>query len=226
MAPKKNTTTTGKENKKENKVEEKKVEEKPVEVEKKKKNRIKKPKVEEKKVEEKKVEEKKEEVKTDVAPEVKESEKKKKKRLKEKYTYQVNQEKLAELKEIQSSVRIGGKGSMRRKKKVVPKSQEESKIHNALKKIGSKEIDDVEEANFFMEDDSILHFQKPRCVGQVNANTMALFGTPQQKDLKDLFPGIITQLGPEDLGKLQNLSKGLKADTEDIPSVNTFEQTN
>jgi len=144
----------------------------------------------------------------------------------EKYTHKRNEAKVKELNEAALSVRIGGKGSMRRKKKVIPKSQDEAKIQTVLKKISSKEIDDVEEANFFMEDNSILNFKKPKIVAQVNSNTVAVFGTPVKKELRELFPDILSQMGPEDaqfLGNLQGNKEETGKKQDDIPEMKILE---
>ncbi len=69
--------------------------------------------------------------------------------------------KLAKLKE---QVRIGGKGSVRRKHKAQHKvaGGDEKKVQATLKRLGVQQIPNIEEVNFFKDDSSILHFSQPK----------------------------------------------------------------
>ncbi len=73
----------------------------------------------------------------------------------------MNPEKLAKL---QESVRIGGKGTPRRKVKKVVKSAaaDDKKLTAALKKFNLQPIGGIEEVNFFKNDGHILHFAAPK----------------------------------------------------------------
>lgn len=59
------------------------------------------------------------------------------------------------------------------------------------------------------------------------SNTFAIYGTGEDKELTELVPGILNQLGPDSLASLrklaesyQNMSKGEKeADDDDIPDL-------
>ena len=73
----------------------------------------------------------------------------------------MNQAKLARL---EQNVRIGGKGTARRKRKAVHKSStgEDKKLQMTLKRLGVQQIPKVEEANFFMENGTVMHFTNPK----------------------------------------------------------------
>jgi nascent polypeptide-associated complex subunit beta len=73
----------------------------------------------------------------------------------------MNAEKLAKL---QSQVRTGGKGSVRRKVKKVQKPilGDEQKLENTLKKLNTQPMGADEEVNMFRKDGKILHFPKPQ----------------------------------------------------------------
>ena len=72
----------------------------------------------------------------------------------------LNSEKLAKL---QNQVRIGGKGCPRRKVKKASKSAgDDKKIESSMRKIGCQSLPAIEEVNFFMEDESVMHFKLPR----------------------------------------------------------------
>lgn len=61
----------------------------------------------------------------------------------------------------------------------------------------------------------------------VPANTFAIYGNGEDKELTELVPGILNQLGPDSLASLrklaesyQNMQKGEKGeDDEDIPEL-------
>ncbi|OXG10346.1 nascent polypeptide-associated complex subunit beta [Cryptococcus neoformans Tu401-1] len=125
----------------------------------------------------------------------------------------MDKEKLAKL---QSQVRIGGKGTPRRKvvKKSVTSSQgDDRKLQAALKKLGVQPITGVEEVNMFKEDGNVLHFGAPRV--QVHAalpsNTLAIYGPGQTKELTELVPGILNQLGPDSLANLRRLAESYQS---------------
>lgn len=117
-------------------------------------------------------------------------------------------EKLAKL---QQSVRIGGKGTPRRKVKKTVKSSEadEAKIQTALKKLNAQTIQGIDQVNFFNDDGTVLHFPRPMVQAATAANTFAIHGRPQQKQLEELMPSILTQLGADNLDKLRDLASKL-----------------
>ncbi len=43
------------------------------------------------------------------------------------------------------------------------------------------------------------------------ANTLAIYGTAQQKELTELVPGILNQLGPDSLASLRKLAESYQA---------------
>lgn len=134
---------------------------------------------------------------------------------------------------------LGGKGSVRRK--VVRKSkpsgaQDDKKLQGALKKLNVQPIPGVEEVNMFREDGNVLHFTAPKgaphsvasrlahlliiCGGlrsiyavhaAISANTFAIYGTGHVKELTELVPGILNQLGPDSLASLRKLAESYQA---------------
>ncbi|XP_028607878.1 transcription factor BTF3 [Grammomys surdaster] len=73
----------------------------------------------------------------------------------------MNQEKLAKL---QAQVRIGGKGTARRKKKVVHRTAtaDDKKLQFSLKKLGVNNISGIEEVNMFTNQGTVIHFNNPK----------------------------------------------------------------
>lgn len=75
----------------------------------------------------------------------------------------MNAEKLAKL---QASVRIGGKGTPRRKVKKVHKTAgtDDKKLQSQLKKLNVQPISGIEEVNMFKTDGTVIHFAAPKGV--------------------------------------------------------------
>ena len=72
----------------------------------------------------------------------------------------MNREKLMKM---AGSVRTGGKGSVRRKKKAVHKTTttDDKKLQSTLKRLGVNTIPGIEEVNIF-KDDTVIHFTTPK----------------------------------------------------------------
>ncbi|KAE9408044.1 nascent polypeptide-associated complex subunit beta, partial [Gymnopus androsaceus JB14] len=139
--------------------------------------------------------------------------------------------KLAKLQAQAAGNRIGGKGTVRRKvvRKTKPSAaQDDKKLQGALKKLNVQPIAGVEEVNMFKEDGTVLHFQAPKGASHtflilfnlisalivhaaVTANTFAIYGTGQSKELTELVPGILNQLGPDSLASLRKLAESYQA---------------
>ncbi|KAG5456238.1 MAG: hypothetical protein BJ554DRAFT_4073, partial [Olpidium bornovanus] len=68
------------------------------------------------------------------------------------------------LKQLQANVRIGGKGTPRRKVKKVQKvaTTDDKKLQSTLKKLNVSPISGIEEVNMFQADGNVLHFAAPQ----------------------------------------------------------------
>eukprot|EP00300_Choanocystis_sp_HF-7_P027714 c32919_g1_i1.p1 GENE.c32919_g1_i1~~c32919_g1_i1.p1 ORF type:complete len:163 (+),score=47.12 c32919_g1_i1:38-490(+) len=140
----------------------------------------------------------------------------------------------AKLEKLAKSVRTGGKGSVRRKKKVVNNAggSVSAKLTAVLKKQSLQQIQGVEEANFFHKDGSVLHFNKPKASANFPANTYVIQGNGVKKSLGELMPGILKQLGLENMSKLKEFAMaagaggaGPAGDDDDVPAlVENFEK--
>ncbi|KAG7094940.1 Nascent polypeptide-associated complex subunit beta [Marasmius oreades] len=122
--------------------------------------------------------------------------------------------KLAKLQAQAAGNRIGGKGTVRRKvvRKSKPASaQDDKKLQGALKKLNVQPIPGVEEVNMFREDGNVLHFTAPKVHAAIPANTFAIYGVGHVKELTELVPGILNQLGPDSLASLRKLAESYQA---------------
>ena len=125
----------------------------------------------------------------------------------------LNKEKLARM---QKSVRTGGKGSVRRKKKTVHKTTttDDKRLQNTLKRLGVNTIPGIEEVNLFKVSGSVIHFSNPKVQASIAANTYVISGHAETKRLQDLLPGILNQLGPDNLANLKEIANQYKGDDE------------
>lgn len=143
----------------------------------------------------------------------------------------------------QASTTTGGKGSIRRKKKVSTRSssaQSDAKLSTTLKKLGATNIPGIEEVNFFKEDGKVIHFKNPKVQAAIAANTYIISGPSETKPLQELLPSIVSQLGMDNFSALQNMAaaqgaggqaaatipEGDEDDDDDVPDLveGTFEE--
>uniref|UniRef100_A0A674A7P5 Transcription factor BTF3 n=1 Tax=Salmo trutta TaxID=8032 RepID=A0A674A7P5_SALTR len=118
----------------------------------------------------------------------------------------MNQEKLAKL---QAQVRIGGKGTARRKKKVVHRTAtaDDKKLQSSLKKLAVNNIAGIEEVNMIKDDGTVIHFNNPKVQASLSANTFAITGHAENKQLTEMLPGILSQLGADSFTSLRKLAE-------------------
>ncbi|KAK3629136.1 Nascent polypeptide-associated complex subunit beta [Elasticomyces elasticus] len=143
----------------------------------------------------------------------------------------MDHEKLARM---QNAVRIG---TPRRKVKKVHKTSgtDDKKLQTVLKKMNVQPITQIEEVNMFKSDGNVIHFSAPKVHASVPSNTFALYGNGEDKELTELVPGILNQLGPDSLASLRKLAESYQSlqkggegedgekkdddDDEDIPDL-------
>ncbi|GAB0208162.1 mitochondrial enolase superfamily member 1 [Grus japonensis] len=126
----------------------------------------------------------------------------------------MNQEKLAKL---QAQVRIGGKGTARRKKKVVHRTAtaDDKKLQFSLKKLGVNNISGIEEVNMFTNQGTVIHFNNPKVQASLAANTFTVTGHAETKQLTEMLPSILNQLGADSLTSLRRLAEALPKQSVD-----------
>lgn len=76
-----------------------------------------------------------------------------------------------------------------------------------MKKLGVTSIPGIEEVNLFKSDGNVIHFSNPKVQASIASNTYAVSGKSETKQLQDLLPGIISQLGPDNLANLKQLAE-------------------
>merc|ERR1712154_716022 len=98
---------------------------------------------------------------------------------------------------------------------VVPRGRQESlnsaskhdkKLQTSLKKLAVNSIPGIEEVNMIKEDGNVIHFNNPKVQASLGANTFAITGHAEMKQIAEMLPGILNQLGTESLSSLRKLA--------------------
>uniref|UniRef100_A0A915DLT1 Transcription factor BTF3 n=1 Tax=Ditylenchus dipsaci TaxID=166011 RepID=A0A915DLT1_9BILA len=137
-------------------------------------------------------------------------------------------EKIKKLQQNAEHVRTGGKGTARRKKKVVHKTAatDDKKLQSNLKKLSVTNIPGIEEVNMIKEDGTVIHFNNPKVQASVPANTFSITGTAENKQITEMLPSILNQLGAESLTHLKKLANNVtsqyKTTDEEVPHEHCF----
>mmetsp|Transcript_2615 Transcript_2615/g.6751 ORF Transcript_2615/g.6751 Transcript_2615/m.6751 type:complete len:161 (+) Transcript_2615:103-585(+) len=107
--------------------------------------------------------------------------------------------------------RTGGKGTVRRKKKTMHKTatSDDKKLGSTLKKLGVTNIPAIEEVNLFAVDGKVIHFSNPKVQASIAANTYVISGPNDVKQLTELLPGIMNQLGPDNMDHLKQIADNM-----------------
>ncbi|CAG8542291.1 9967_t:CDS:2 [Paraglomus brasilianum] len=127
----------------------------------------------------------------------------------------MNADKLAKM---QAQVRIGGKGSPRRKMKKVHKSatNDDKKLKSALNKLKPHPIQSIDEVNMVREDGSVLHFRSPKVQAAVQYNTFVIEGPAEEKSAESNLE-MLQKLNASLSQASQNVAT--EADDEEIPAL-------
>merc|ERR1712099_56382 len=104
-------------------------------------------------------------------------------------------------------------GTQRRRKLTKHQNHgaDEKQMQAQLKRLGVNNIPGIEEVNMFKEDGTVIHFSAPKVQAAVSSNTFVVSGHGENKRLEELLPGIINQLGPDNLMNLKRIAEGYAA---------------
>lgn len=79
------------------------------------------------------------------------------------------------------------------------------------------------------DDGTVIHFNNPKAQASLQANTFAITGHGENRQITEMLPGILSQLGPEGLTQLKQLansvarggglSKITMDDDDDVPDL-------
>ncbi len=111
------------------------------------------------------------------------------------------------------NTQIGGKGTQRRKhevKKRGNKVETDKKIESIAKKSQAKKINEINEINIFKDDNTVIHFKKPTLEYSIKEKVSFVSGLHETKNIKELLPAIIKQLGPKQFEFMKEYAETLK----------------
>ena len=57
------------------------------------------------------------------------------------------------------------------------------------------------------DDGNVIHFTNPKVQAAIAANTFSISGQGEHKELSEMLPGILNQLGPDSLNSLKRLAE-------------------
>eukprot|EP01125_Pyxidicula_operculata_P016930 TRINITY_DN587_c0_g1_i1.p1 TRINITY_DN587_c0_g1~~TRINITY_DN587_c0_g1_i1.p1 ORF type:complete len:141 (-),score=47.39 TRINITY_DN587_c0_g1_i1:280-702(-) len=128
------------------------------------------------------------------------------------------EEKLAQLKKLGDQVRTGGKGTVRRKKKIPRKAAttDDKKLQATLRRMGLNPIPGIDEVTFYHQDGNVRIFKTPKVQAAVAANTFVVTGQSTEKSLADLIPELAKSAGIPDVGSVNFEEVATK--TEEAPA--------
>jgi nascent polypeptide-associated complex subunit beta len=89
----------------------------------------------------------------------------------------------AKLDRLRKQVRTGGKGTPRRKRKVVRKTAggADKRLQAQLKRLNISQLGPVDEVNLFHDDGFVTHITNAKLQGNPNANTFVVSGNAEKK---------------------------------------------
>ena len=71
--------------------------------------------------------------------------------------------------------------------------------------IAPKNIADIEESNFFHKDNTVLHIRRPLIHYAFKDQMLVVQGNAVTKELKEMMPEILKQVGPEQMSALKDI---------------------
>jgi len=132
---------------------------------------------------------------------------------------QVDELKLEALRKLGASLRIGGRGTARRKFKAVRKKRgkmDDVKFQNALKKVGLNPVGDIEKVTVYKEDGTVWTYTNPRVLANQQANQFCIQGKYDEKK-----PPVATpeQVKAKEFDALSDIDKLRQIAQADLPAA-------
>ncbi|KAK2195320.1 bifunctional Nascent polypeptide-associated complex NAC domain/NAC A-B domain superfamily/Transcription factor BTF3 [Babesia duncani] len=123
-----------------------------------------------------------------------------------------------------SGTQTGGKGTVRRKiKKSTKLLGDDKRLQYALRSVGAAFIPGIEEVQMVKSDGRILFFNAPKVQAAPNANTYAVSGVCQDREIS--IPDILHQLAAAgiDISKVAKQEDATEGDSEVPKLVEVFD---
>ncbi|EPQ16750.1 Transcription factor BTF3, partial [Myotis brandtii] len=98
-------------------------------------------------------------------------------------------------------VRMGGKGTARRKKGVHRTATADGEqLQFSLKKSGVNSISGIKEANMLTNQGTVIHFNNPKAQASLAANTFTMTGRAETGQPTAVLPRVLNQLSRQSDG--------------------------
>ena len=91
---------------------------------------------------------------------------------------------------------------------------DDKKLQFSLKKLGVNNISGIEEVNMFTNQGTVIHLNNPKVQASLAANTFTITGHAETKQLTEMLPSILNQLGADSLTSLRRLAEALPKQCE------------
>ena len=123
-----------------------------------------------------------------------------------------------------NAVRLGGKGTMKRKIKVTSKGNniDNKQTKELVKKLGCQPLPELTEINFFTKDNKVISFKNAEVYGNIQSHVFIVSGANETKDLKSCFAEVINQLSAAQLENIKGTNLSTKK--EEAPELVNFEE--
>ncbi|KAL6043822.1 Transcription factor BTF3 4 [Balamuthia mandrillaris] len=131
----------------------------------------------------------------------------------------------AKLARLQANVRIGGKGTPRRKHKAKPRAgaTNDRRLQSELGRMGVNELPGIEAVDMFHEDGSVLHFTNPKVQTSGGANMLVVTGRSEKLQFPAGAEGLASQVLQAASAAAAAADKG---GDDDVPElVENFDQS-
>ncbi|GMM49813.1 Egd1 protein [Starmerella bacillaris] len=133
----------------------------------------------------------------------------------------------AKLERLRANVRIGGKGTPRRKlKKNVKSEADDTKVQAALQKLNAVTMTGVTQVTLAKDDGNVITFGRPAVQHAPQYNTFAIHGHSVERSAEEMIPEAMKNLTPEQLKQFQEITEKLNkqaqepaADDAEIPNL-------
>lgn len=119
----------------------------------------------------------------------------------------VDELKIEALRKLGASLRVGGRGTARRKFKVVRKKtgkQDDVKFQNALRKVGLNQVGEIENVQVSFQDGTVWTYSNPRLLANQQASQFVVSGRYEEKKPPPLTAA---QLAAKEFDQLSDIEK-------------------
>jgi nascent polypeptide-associated complex subunit beta len=135
-----------------------------------------------------------------------------------KIVLQIDELKLESLRKLGASLRVGGRGTARRKFKVVRKKtgkQDDVKFQNALRKVGLNQVGEIENVQVSFHDGTVWTYSNPRLLANQQASQFVVSGRYEERKPPPQTPA---QVAAKEFDQLSDIEKLRQLAQAELPA--------